>query len=287
MGKLDGKVAVVTGAARGQGRSHAVALAEEGADIIALDICEDIGTTDYALARPEDLDQTKRLVEAAQRSCVALQADVRDASVLRAAIAAGVAQLGRLDIVVANAGICPLGGARSSQAFIDAVDVDLVGVINTVSSAFSYLTSGASIIATGSVAALTPGAVDRPEYGPGGYGYSHSKRAVARYIHDLAIAVAPQSIRANAVHPCNVNTEMLHSDVMYRVFRPDLEAPTRADAEPAFLMNQRMPIPWVEPDDISRAVVYLASDDAKYVTGLQMTIDAGASLAVRPAIAHP
>ncbi|ROO87466.1 SDR family mycofactocin-dependent oxidoreductase [Actinocorallia herbida] len=285
MGKLDGRVAVITGAARGQGRSHALALAAEGADIIALDICADIETNEYPLATPADLEETKSSVEKHGRRCHTALADVREASQLRAAIDEGVRAFGRLDVVVANAGICPLGGGLPPQAFIDAVDVDLVGVINTVSAAYPHLVSGASIIATGSVAAMTKGATDNPAHGPGGAGYSHAKKGVARYMHDLALQLAPVSIRANAIHPCNCNTDMLHSAPMYRVFRPDLAEPTRDEAVQAFYLNQKMPVPWVEPEDISKAVVFLASDDAQYVTGLQMTIDAGAAIPHKPALA--
>ncbi|GAC70343.1 mycofactocin-coupled SDR family oxidoreductase [Gordonia soli] len=276
MGKLDGKVAVITGAARGQGRSHAIALAAEGADIIALDICADIETNQYPLASEGDLEETRLFVEKENRRCITAVADVRDPSQLRSAIAAGVEQLGGLHIVVANAGICPLGDVPR-QAFLDAVDVDLVGVINTVSAAYPHLSAGASIIATGSVAALMKGS-GTDVLGAGGFGYSHAKRAVATFVHDAALALAPESIRVNCVHPTNCNTDMLHSDPMYKVFRPDLESPHRDDVVAAFATNQPIPVPWVEPEQISNAVLYLASDDSQYVTGLQLKVDAGAAL---------
>ncbi|MFC9978538.1 mycofactocin-coupled SDR family oxidoreductase [Gordonia sp. NPDC127522] len=276
MGKLDGRVAVVTGAARGQGRSHATALAAEGADVIALDRCADIATNDYPLATEADLNDTARTVEKEGRRCLPVVADVREPQQLRNAIAEGVAELGRLDIVVANAGICPLGDVPR-QAFLDAVDVDLVGVVNTVSAAYPHLSAGGSIIATGSVAALMKGS-GTDVLGPGGFGYSHAKRAVATFVHDCALALAPESIRVNCVHPTNCNTDMLHSDPMYHVFRPDLEAPTREDTVDAFATNQPMGVPWVEPSDVSAAVVFLASDDSRFVTGLQLKVDAGAAL---------
>ncbi|MEE4023394.1 mycofactocin-coupled SDR family oxidoreductase [Gordonia sp. PKS22-38] len=276
MGKLDGKVAVVTGAGRGQGRSHAITLAAAGADIIALDLCADIPTNDYPLATRADLDETQRFVEKEGRRCVAEVADVRDPQQLRAAIGAGVAELGGLHIVVANAGICPLGDVPK-QAFIDAVDVDLVGVLNTVSAAYPHLTSGASIIATGSVAALMKGS-GTEALGAGGFGYSHSKRAVANYVHDCALALAPEKIRVNCVHPTNCNTDMLQSEPMYKVFRPDLQSPQADDAVAAFATTQPMNVPWVEPADISKAVLFLASDDSQFVTGLQLKVDAGAAL---------
>ncbi|SHN18458.1 mycofactocin-coupled SDR family oxidoreductase [Cryptosporangium aurantiacum] len=277
--RLAGRVALVTGAARGQGRSHALRLAEEGADIIAVDICQDIETNHYPLSTLDDLAETARQIEKLDRRVVTRQADVRERSALAAAVDAGVAELGRLDIVVANAGICPLGPDVPPQGFLDAVSVDLVGVINAVDVALRHLTAGASIIATGSVAGLLPGSVDNPANGPGGAGYGHAKRGVARFVHDLALQLAPHSIRVNAVHPTNVNTDMLNSAPMYKIFRPDLENPTREDAVPAFGAMQPMPIGFVEPQDISNAVLFLASDEARYVTGLQLKVDAGALLA--------
>ncbi|CAJ1586052.1 mycofactocin-coupled SDR family oxidoreductase [[Mycobacterium] wendilense] len=278
MGKLDGKVAFITGAARGQGRSHAVALATEGADIIAVDLCEDIATNEYPLSTWADLEETRRLVEKEGRRIHIAKADVRNLAALEAALGGGIETLGRLDVVVANAGICPMGPAYTGQAFIDAVSVDLTGVINTVATAYPHLTSGASIIATGSVAGLIKGAADNPATGPGGAGYAHAKRGVATFVHDLAAALAPESIRVNAVHPTNCSTDMLFSTPMYRVFRPDLDAPGREDAEAAFPAMQPMPTGWVEPADVSSAVVFLASDDSRYITGLQLKIDAGATL---------
>lgn len=278
-GRVEGKVAFVTGAARGQGRSHAIRLAQEGADIIAVDILDDIDTNHYPLARESDLAETARLVEALDRRIVTVKADVREPAQLRAALAEGMAELGRLDIVVANAGICPLGADVPAQGFLDAVQVDLVGVINTVSVALPHLGAGASIVCTGSVAGLMAGGTDNPSNGPGGAGYSHAKRGVARFVHDLALQLAPHSIRVNAVHPTNVNTDMLMSDPMYKVFRPDLSEPTQDDALAAFGSMQPMPIPYVEPVDISNAVLFLASDEARYVTGLQLKVDAGALLA--------
>ena len=223
MGRVEGKVALISGAARGQGRSHAQLLAAEGADIIAVDICADIETNEYPLARPEDLDETARLVEKEGRRAHAEIADVRDRAALSAAIDRGVAEFGKLDIVVANAGICPLTAGLPPQAFADAVDVDLVGVLNLVHASMKHLQPGASIIATGSVAAfmasMNTSGIDG---GPGGAGYAFAKQVVAHYVNDLAAAVAPHQIRVNAIHPTNCNTDMLHSPPMYRAFRPDL-----------------------------------------------------------------
>ncbi len=235
-------------AARGQGRSHAQLLAAEGADIIAVDICEDIETNEYPLARPEDLDETARLVEKEGRRVHAEIADVRDRAALSAAIDRGVAEFGKLDIVVANAGICPLTAGIPPQAFVDAVDVDLLGVLNLVHASLKHLQAGASIIVTGSVAAFMSSMnTTGIDGGPGGAGYAFAKLAGAHYVNDLALALAPFSIRVNAIHPTNVNTDMLHSPPMYRAFRPDLKNPTREDAELVFPVVQAMPIPYVEP----------------------------------------
>ncbi|MGO9098284.1 MAG: mycofactocin-coupled SDR family oxidoreductase [Mycobacterium sp.] len=279
MGRVEGKVALVTGAARGQGRSHAVHLAEAGADVIAVDICHDIASNDYPLARPEDLDETARLVEKHNRRIVPIQADVRDRTALAAAVETGIGELGKLDIVVANAGICPLGEGGPAAAFIDAVDVDLIGVLNTVHVALPHLKAGASIIMTGSVAGLLSSASSGSgPQGLGGAGYNFAKRVIVEYTTTLAVKLAPQSIRVNAVHPTNCNTDMLQSDPMYRTFRPDLENPSAEEAEVGFRSMQAMPIPWVEPSDISYAVVYLASDESRYVTGMQLRVDGGATI---------
>lgn len=283
MGRLTGKVAVITGAARGQGRSHARMLAAEGADIIAVDLCADIETNEYPLARPEDLDETARLVEKEGQRALTEIADVRDRAALSAAIDRGVGEFGHLEIVVANAGIAPLTAGMPPQAFADAVDVDLVGVLNLVHASLKHLQAGASIIATGSVAAfmasMNTSGIDA---GPGGAGYAFGKQVIAHYVNDFALQLAPKSIRMNAIHPTNCNTDMLHSPPMYRAFRPDLQEPTRDDAELSFPAIQAMPIPYVEPEDISELVVFLASDAARYITGQQLRVDAGGFLKVKP-----
>lgn len=279
MGRVEGKVAFITGAARGQGRSHAVRLAEEGADIIAVDLCRDFETVGYPMATPEDLKETVRLVEEQGRRIVARQADVRDVAGLREALEAGIAELGGLDIVVAQAGIAPLRGEPKLQAWCDAIDVDLIGSINAIQISLPHLREGASVIATGSTAALMEhGIVDTPGSNPGGSGYAYAKRALSEYVHELARNLAPLKQRANVVHPTNVDTRMLQSEPMYKSFRPDLEHPTREDAEPVFAVQQAMPIPYVEPVDISNAVLFLASDEARYITGTQLRVDAGGYL---------
>jgi SDR family mycofactocin-dependent oxidoreductase len=279
MGRVQGKVAFITGAARGQGRSHAVKLASEGADIIAVDICRDFETVNYPMATSDDLKETARLVEQHDRRIVAVEADVRDRSALSQAIERGIAELGHLDVVVAQAGIAAMGGQPQLQAWNDGVDTILLGTINAIQASLPHLPDGASIIATASTAALM-NTLPYMQLGtdPGGTAYMYAKRALSEYVHELARALAPRMIRANVIHPTNCNTDMLQSEPMYKSFRPDLEHPTKEDATAAFHVQQGMPIPWIEPEDISNMVLFLASDESRYVTGMQMRVDAGGYL---------
>ena len=279
MGRVEGKVAFVTGAARGQGRSHAVRLAEEGADIIAVDLCQNIDTIGYPMATREDLEETAKFIEKTGRRAFTAQADVREASQLREALDNGLKEFGKVDIVVAQAGVAGMKGQPPLQAWIDVINTNLIGTINAIQVALPHLTEGGSIIATGSTAALMDTSKkDNPGNDPGGMAYVHSKRALSAFVHDLATELAPRGIRANVVHPTNCNTNMLKSDPMYRSFRPDLETPELKDAEPVFYVQQAMKVPWVEPEDISNAVLWLASDEARFVTGAQLRIDAGGYL---------
>lgn len=277
--RLDGKVAVITGAARGQGRAHAVRFAQEGADVIALDICQQIESNPYPLATPDDLADTERQVKELGRRIVTRQVDVRDRAALREAVDAGVAELGRLDIVVANAGILPMAmGDPEAGDFVDAVDVDLVGVMNTVAVSLPHLPDGSSVVVTGSTAGLVPGAADNPVMGPGGAGYGWSKRTLVGYVEEMALHLASRFIRVNAMHPSNCNTHLLHNDGLYGIFRPDLEQPSREDAELGFTAFQAMPIPYVEPEDVANLALFLASDESRFITGQQIGIDGGALL---------
>ena len=278
-GRVEGKVAFITGAARGQGRSHAVRLAEEGADIIAVDRCEDFATVGYPMATPEDLEETAHFVEKTGQRIVTAKVDVADGGGLKSALEAGIAELGRLDIVVTAAGIAGMKGSADLPAWIDVMNTNLIGTINAIHAALPHLSGGASIIATGSTAALMDVAKnDNPGSDPGGAAYLHSKRLLSQYVHNLAAELAPRGIRANVVHPTNTNTPMLQSAPMYKSFRPDLDDPTQADAEPVFYVQQAMKIPWVEPEDISNMVLFLASDEARYITGTQQRVDAGGYL---------
>ncbi len=274
-GRVEGKVAFITGAARGQGRSHALRLAQEGADIIAVDICESIPGMDkyYAGATEEDLAETVRQVEALDRRIVARKADVRDYPALKAALDEGVAELGHVDIVSANAGIFAFG--EQSQLVEDAEwemvnDINAKGVWHTAKAVIPHLIeqgTGGSIILTSSTAGIkgTPNVV----------AYTASKHAVVGIMRTLALELAPHRIRVNTVHPTSVNTDMIQNEATYRLFMPDNPHPTKEEAAPIFVGINALPIPWVEPVDISNAVLFLASDEARYVTGTELKVDAG------------
>jgi (+)-trans-carveol dehydrogenase len=271
-GRVAGKVAFVTGAARGQGRSHAIRLAQEGADIIAVDLAAQIDSVPYPMATPVDLAETVKEVEALDRRIIATQADVRDYGALKNALDDGVAQLGRLDIVAANAGIFSFGALAelTDQQWQDMIDVNLTGVWHAAKAAIPQLIkqgTGGSIVLTSSGAGLA---------GMANIGhYVSAKHGVVGLMRTLALELAPHSIRVNSVHPTTVNTDMIQNETTYRLFRPDLENPTAKDAEAAFASINALPIPWVEPVDISNAVLFLASDEARYVTGVTFPVDAG------------
>jgi len=268
MGKLDGKVAFITGAARGQGRSHAVRLAEEGADIIGVDICDQVGTVSYPMASREDLAETVAMVEKLDRRMVSHVVDVRDAPALKAAVADGVATLGRLDIVLANAGVMFQGLApgRDDEAFRDAVDIMLVGVWNTIQAALPTLRQqgqGGSIVITSSVNGLK-GMVAGTN--GGNFGYAAAKHGVVGIMRMYANLLAPESIRVNTVHPTGVDTPML-------VGFSGLDAAANP-AIAASLMNP-LPVDKIQPIDVSNAIAWLVSDEARYVTGITLPVDAG------------
>ncbi len=274
MGKLEGKVAFITGAARGQGRSHAVRLAQEGADIIAIDLLDSVGTVGYPLASAEDMDETVRLVEALDRRIIATRTDVRDSAALKAAVDDGVAQLGRLDIVLANAGIASFAPVEdlTDEMWDDMIDINLTGVFKTVRAAVPHLRAGGNggaIVLTSSTAGIK-GMANLAHY-------VAAKHGVVGLMKTLANELAPDMIRVNSVHPTSVDTMMIHNEQTYSVFRPD-KAPsevTRDDVGESFRGLNALPIQWVDPVDISNAILWLVSDDARYVTGVQLPIDAG------------
>jgi SDR family mycofactocin-dependent oxidoreductase len=265
MPKLDGKIAFITGAGRGQGRAHAVRLATEGADIIAVDICEPIASVPYALATPEDLAETRRAVEALDRRIVTAKADVRDASALAAALGAGVAELGGLDIVIANAGIAPHSPTDHPDAYRDVIDINLTGVLNTVEAAIPALIergTGGAIVLCGSTAGVRGvGGSTR-----GGLGYSAAKHGVVGLMRNYANNLAAQGIRVNVVLPTGVRTPMALTEAMggWMASQPGL-----------FDMSNLLPVDLVEPEDVAAAVAWLVSDDARYITGVQLPVDAG------------
>ena len=271
-GRVEGKVAFITGAARGQGRSHAIRLAQEGADIIAVDLCRQVDSVPYPMSTPQDLAQTVKEVEALDRRIVASQADVRDYGALKAALDAGVAELGRLDIVSANAGISSVGRADElpEETWQDMIDTNLTGVWHAAKAAIPHLKAGGrggSIILTSSAAGLM--AMENIAH------YVSAKHGVVGLMRTLALELAPDNIRVNSLHPTMVNTPMIMNEPTYQLFRPDLENPTIDDAGPAFLTLNALPIKWVEPVDISNALLFLASDEARYITGVTLPIDAG------------
>ncbi|HXT92949.1 MAG TPA: mycofactocin-coupled SDR family oxidoreductase [Trebonia sp.] len=265
MGKLDGKVAFITGAARGQGRSHAIRLAQEGADIIAVDICQQIATVPYPMATPDDLAETAKQVEALDRRIFTAQADVRDATALKAAFDAGVAELGPVDIVLANAGIAPMGLHEPHGAWQDVIDVNLTGVFNTVEAAIPSMIErgqGGAIVLTSSTAGIN--GIGGPT--AGGLGYTAAKHGVVGLMRSYANNLAQHSIRVNTVHPTGVNTPMIVNEAMQEWLEQAGESSALTNA---------LPVPMVEPVDISNAIAWLVSDDARYVTGVTLPVDAG------------
>jgi (+)-trans-carveol dehydrogenase len=271
-GRVEGKVAFVTGAARGQGRSHAVRLAAEGADIIAVDICAQVGSVPYAMATPEDLAQTVKEVEALDRRMVATRADVRDFGAVQAALDDGVAQLGRLDIVSANAGIASFGQAAEldETTWQDVIDINLTGVWHTCKAAVPHLIGGGrggSIVITSSTAGLN--GLQNVAH------YASAKHGGVGLMRTLALELAPHFVRVNTVNPTSVNTDMTQNETTYRLFRPDLANPGRQDMADTSTALNALPVPWVEPVDISNAVLFLASDEARYITGVTLPVDAG------------
>jgi len=276
-GRVEGKVAFITGAARGQGRAHAVRLAQEGADIIAVDICKKIDTVDLiAAATPEDLAETADLVKGHNRRIYTAEVDVRDYDALKAAVDTGVEQLGRLDIIVANAGIGNGGQTLDKTSETDwtaMIDINLTGVWKTVKAGVPHILAGGnggSIILTSSVGGLKA-------YPHTGH-YVAAKHGVVGLMRTFAVELGAQNIRVNSVHPTNVNTPLFMNDGTMKLFRPDLENPGPDDMKVVGQLMHTLPIGWVEPEDIANAVLFLASDEARYVTGVTLPIDGGSCL---------
>ena len=278
MGLLDGRVAFVTGAARGMGRNHAVRFASEGASVIAVDACTPIASADYDLPGPEELGETARLIEKAGGRAFTRVVDVRDGDGLKAAVADGALELeadgGAVDIVVANAGISRSQGGlldTAADTWRETIDINLTGVFLTIQAGAQAMVRrkhGGSIILISSIMGLR-------SYG-GVPAYTASKHGVVGLMRTGAQEFAHAGIRVNAIHPGNVNTDMINNDSIRHFFRPDLPAPTAEDVASGFQGMNLLPHPWVEKDDITEAVLWLASDLSRYVTGISLPVDLGA-----------
>jgi SDR family mycofactocin-dependent oxidoreductase len=271
-GRVEGKVAFITGAARNQGRSHAVRLAQEGADIIAVDLAGPVDSIQmYPPATPEDLAETVREVEKLDRRIVATQADVRDPAALRAAVDDGVSQLGKLDIVLANAGVFEIQPSLelTDDAWQEMIDINLTGVWNTCRVALPHLiqNGGGSIVLTSSTAGLkgTPNTIH----------YTAAKHGVVGIMRTLANEFGKQSIRVNTVHPTGVDTVMIQNEKTWGLFTPDDPEPTREKFAELFETLHPLPVPYVQPIDISNAILFLVSEEARYITGVTLPVDAG------------
>jgi SDR family mycofactocin-dependent oxidoreductase len=275
MGQLDGKVAFITGAARGQGRSHAITLAREGADIIAVDLCRQAESVPYAMATPDDLAETVKEVEALDRRIIASQADIRDLAALTEAVDRGVAELGRLDIVLANAGISSMAPTleMDEATWNEMIDINLTGQWKTIKAAVPHIVAGGrggSVVITSSLAAITTN--ENIAH------YTAAKHGLIGLMRVLAKELAPHNIRVNTLHPTTVATPMILNEPTYKLFRPDLENPTYDDFAVAARTLNKLPIAAVEPSDISNAVLYLVGDSGRYITGITHVIDAGGQI---------
>jgi (+)-trans-carveol dehydrogenase len=274
--RVAGKVAFITGAARGQGRSHAVRLAQEGADIIGVDICEAFNCSPAPGSTPEDLAETAEMVKNLDRRIVTAEVDARDFNALKHAVDSGVEQLGRLDIIVANAGIGTMGDKLhkvDDALWQEMIDVNLSSVWKTVKAGVPHLLAGGrggSVILTSSVAGLKA----YPYMGH----YNAAKHGVVGLMRTFAVELGPHFIRVNCVHPTHTATPLLLNEGTYRGFRPDLDNPGPDDLAPVCQTYHVLPIPWVQPEDISNAVLFLASDESRYITGVTLPVDAGSCL---------
>ena len=269
---FEGRVALITGAARGQGRSHVVHLARAGASVIAVDVAGPVHGVTYPMPTPADLDETVKLVEAEGAPVYAAVVDVRNRPALDAAVSAGVARFGRLDYVVANAGISGYGGIAdlSDESWATMIDTNLTGVWNTLKVSIPHIVAGGrggSIVLTSSTGGLR-GLRNLAAY-------TAAKHGVVGLMRTMAIEHAADWIRVNTIHPGAVRTDMIMNPGTFRLFRPDLDDPDIDDVEDAFAAGNALPVPWVEPEDISRAILFLLSDEARYITGATLPVDAG------------
>jgi SDR family mycofactocin-dependent oxidoreductase len=275
-GNAAGKVAFITGLARGQGRAHALKLASEGADIVGIDLCARLDTVDYAMSTPDDLHETVKLVEELGRKIIARVGDVRNADDIVSVYDEGVQAFGHIDFVIANAGIMPVwgNGSDTMRAWHDALDVLLTGVLNTVEVAYPRMLdqgTGGSIVITGSMAAVMPMMRTLGGKTLGLLGYSAAKAALVNLSRNYASILAAHNIRVNIVHPTGVNTPMADNDMVRDRFET-------ADTEDALALVNAIPVNFVEATDIANAVAFLCSDEARYITGTELQVDAGSNL---------
>jgi SDR family mycofactocin-dependent oxidoreductase len=273
--QFEGKVAFITGTARGQGRAHAVRFAEEGADIIAFDLCDQIASVGYPMATPEDLDETVNLVEKTGRRIVAEQGDVRDLDALKAVVAKGVAEFGRIDFVLANAGILTGVGDRRREVatFVDAIDVMLKGVYYTIEAALPAMLEhgdGGAIVITSSAAGLKSISPGFGTMSHGAAGYVAAKHGIVGVMRYYATSLAEKNIRVNTVHPGGVATPMIFNGATVKF----------VEETGGFGVGQEplLPIPPVEPEAVSDAMVYLCGPSGKYLTGVMLPIEGGLAL---------
>ncbi len=270
---LAGRVAVITGGGRGQGRSHAVEFARLGAQVAVCDLGHDLDTVGYPMATDDDLAETVRLVEAQGRTCASAVVDVRDLDAMTAFVDGVHEQLGSVDILVANAGVSTMGSICTMDAtqWSETLDVNLTGVFNAMRAAAPHMRRQrwGRIIGISSMMGRSSN--------PGIPAYVASKWGVIGLCKSVAYELAAFGITVNAVAPGNVSTAMIHNDVLYRLMRPDLEHPGRDDVAPGMASLHVQPVPWIEPEEVTAAVVYLASEAARHVTGAVIDVDAGAS----------
>jgi (+)-trans-carveol dehydrogenase len=272
---LLGRVAVITGGGRGQGRSHALELARLGADVAICDLCEDVATIGYPLSTADDLAETAKLIDATGRRCVSEVVDVRDLGALIAFVDGVQASLGSVDIMVANAGVTAIGSVcdMTASQWGDVIDINLTGVFNTVQAGVRPMVdrgNGGCVILVSSIMGLkSSGGIPA---------YTAAKHGLVGLMRSAAHELAPHRIRVNSIHPGNVRTPMVENEGMFKLFRPDLDAPTAEDVAPGFASMNIFPEPWLEASDITDAIMWLVSDTGRYVTGITLPIDLGATI---------